>query len=128
MIEIDEIIDDWHALRKAKLGSRKKVGSLVRTIYTPDHSIKDTKSPLWWRQQMLRNKWSGQLIDSTPLDGSALIGICSVPGVQYITYLGNKRHQERLEMLVRILSLPVIFCESQKDFETYIGIDIRSSI
>ena len=98
MFEFDAILDDWHLLKRAPLRSRKQVGNLVRKVYAPKHSSRDEKSPLWWRQEALRNKWSGIVLDGKPMDGSAMLGLSSVKGIVYTTYIPNLRHRERLEM------------------------------
>jgi hypothetical protein len=125
MCEFDYILDDWHLLKKAGLKSRKQVGSLVRTTYAPKHSIADEQSPLWWRKEALRNRWFGYVIDCSPQDGSAMFGICSVPGITYVTYISNLRHRERLEMAVRIFGMKVRFCESMEELVRIKGFLIR---
>jgi len=125
MCEFDYILDDWHLLKKAGLKSRKQVGSLVRTTYAPKHSIADEQSPLWWRKEALRNRWFGYVVDATPMDGSAMFGICSVPGITYVTYISNLRHRERLEMAVRIFGMKVRFCESMEELVSIRGFLIR---
>ena len=115
MSEFDSILDDWHLLKGTGLKSRKQVGSLVRATYAPKHSVADEKSPLWWRKEALRNKWLGVIIDSCPYDGSAMLGLCSVPGITYVTYIPNLRHRERLELASRVFNLKVKFCESMEE-------------
>jgi len=125
MCEFDYILDDWHLLKKAGLKSRKQVGNLVRTTYAPKHSQTDEQSPLWWRKEALRNKWFGYALDATPMDGSAMFGICSVLGITYVTYISNLRHRERLEMAVRIFGMKVRFCESMEELVSIKGFLIR---
>ena len=125
MSEFDEVLDDWHLLKKAGLKSRKQVGSLVRSTYAPKHSVADEKSPLWWRKEALRNKWFGYVVDGSPMDGSALLGICSVRGITYCTYVPNLRHRERLEVASRVFGLTVKFCESMEELVSIRGFLIR---
>ena len=125
MSEFDSILDDWHLLKKAGLKSRKQVGSLVRSIYAPKHSQADEKSPLWWRKEALRNKWFGYVVDGSPMDGSALLGICSVRGITYCTHVPNLRHRERLELATRVFGLTVKFYESASGLAQIKGIRIR---
>lgn len=125
MCEFDDILDDWHLLKRAGLKTRKQVGSLVRNTYAPKHSAADEKSPLWWRKEALRNKWFGYVIDCSPQDGSAMFGICSVSGITYVTYISNLRHRERLEMAMRIFGLKVRFCESMEELVSIGGFLIR---
>ena len=125
MSEFDEVLDDWHLLKKAGLKSRKQVGSLVRSTYAPKHSVADEKSPLWWRKEALQNKWFGYVIDGSPMDGSALLGICSVRGITYCTYVPNLRHRERLELVSRVFGLTVKFCESAADLASVKGFLLR---
>jgi hypothetical protein len=125
MSEFDSILDDWHLLKGAGLKSRKQVGSLVRTTYAPKHSVADEKSPLWWRKEALRNKWLGVVIDSCPHDGSAMLGLCSVKGITYVTHIPNLRHRERLEMVSRVFNLKVKFCDSASELAEIKGIRIR---
>lgn len=125
MSEFDSILDDWHLLKKAGLKSRKQVGSLVRSTYAPKHSQADEKSPLWWRKEALRNKWFGYVVDGSPMDGSALLGICSVRGITYCTYVPNLRHRERLEVASRVFGLTVKFYESAADLASVKGFLLR---
>lgn len=125
MSEFDSILDDWHLLKGAGLKSRKQVGSLVRNTYAPKHSAADEKSPLWWRKEALRNKWFGCVIDGSPMDGSALLGICSVRGITYCTHIPNLRHRERFELVSRVFNLKVKFCESASELAQIKGIRIR---
>jgi hypothetical protein len=125
MSEFDTILDDWHLLKGAGLKSRKQVGSLVRTTYAPKHSIADEQSPLWWRKEALRNKWLGVVIDSCPYDGSAMLGLCSVKGITYVTYIPNLRHRERFELASRVFNLKVHFCDSASELAQIKGIRIR---
>ena len=125
MSEFDTILDDWHLLKGAGLKSRKQVGSLVLTTYAPKHSVADEKSPLWWRKEALRNKWLGVIKDSCPHDGSAMLGLCSVPGIAYVTHIPNLRHRERLELVSRVFNLKVKFCESASELAKVKGIVLR---
>ena len=125
MSEFDSILDDWHLLKGTGLKSRKQVGSLVRTTYAPKHSVADEKSPLWWRKEALRNKWLGVIIDSCPYDGSAMLGLCSVPGITYVTYIPNLRHRERLELASRVFNLKVKFCNTKEELLSNKGFLIR---
>jgi hypothetical protein len=125
MSEFDSILDDWHLLKGTGLKSRKQVGSLVRSTYAPKHSVADEKSPLWWRKEALRNKWFGYVVDGSPMDGSALLGICSVRGITYCTHIPNLRHRERFELASRIFNLKVKFCESASEMAQIKGICIR---
>ena len=125
MDEFDTILDDWHLLKRAPLRSRKQVGNLVRKTYSPKHSSKDEKSPLWWRQEALRNKWSGIVLDEMPLDGSAMLGLSSITGIIYTTYIPNLRHRDRLELAARVFGLPVKFCQSMEEFTSLKGTQIR---
>lgn len=125
MSEFDAILDDWHLLKRAPLRSRKQVGNLVRKVYAPKHSSRDEKSPLLWRQEALRNKWSGIVLDGKPMDGSAMIGLSSVKGIVYTTYIPNLRHRERLEMAARVFGLPVTFCKTMEEFNAFRGLQIR---
>lgn len=125
MSEFDSILDDWHLLKKAGLKSRKQVGSLVRSTYAPKHSQADEKSPLWWRKEALRNKWFGYVVDGSPMDGSAMLGLSSVKGITYVTYIPNLRHRERFELVSRVFNLKVKFCESASELAQIKGIRIR---
>ena len=125
MSEFDEVLDDWHLLKKTGLKSRKQVGSLVRSTYAPKHSIADKQSPLWWRKEALRNKWFGYVLDGSPMDGRALLGICSVKGITYATHIPNLRHRERLELVARIFGLNVRFCETMEELSSLKGFLIR---
>ena len=125
MSEFDTILDDWHLLKTTGLKSRKQVGSLVRTTYAPKHSVADEKSPLWWRKEALRNKWFGYVLDGSPMDGSALLGICSVKGITYATHIPNLRHRKRLELVARIFGLNVRFCETMEELSSLKGFLIR---
>lgn len=125
MSEFESILDDWHLLKKAGLKSRKQVGTLVRSTYAPKHSQPDEKSPLWWRKEALRNKWFGYVIDGSPMDGSALLGLCSVRGITYCTHVPNLRHRERLELTSRVFGLTVKFCETASDLAALKGFPIR---
>jgi len=125
MSEFDNILDDWHLLKGTGLKSRKQVGSLVRATYAPKHSVADEKSPLWWRKEALRNKWLGVVIDSCPHDGSAMLGLCSVKGIIYTTYIPNLRHRERFELASRVFNLKVKFCESMEELLSSKGFLIR---
>ena len=125
MFEFDAILDDWHLLKRAPLRSRKQVGNLVRKVYAPKHSSRDEKSPLWWRKEALRNKWFGYVVDGSPMDGSALLGICSVRGITYCTHVPNLRHRERLELATRVFGLTVKFYESAADLASVKGFLLR---
>jgi len=125
MSEFDEVLDDWHLLKKTGLKSRKQVGSLVRSTYAPKHSQADEQSPLWWHKEALRNKWFGYVLDGSPMDGSAMLGICSVRGITYVTHISNLRHRERLELAARIFGLNVRFCETMEELASLKGFLIR---
>ena len=122
---IDDIIDDWYLLKHAKLTTRKNVGTLLSSHYSPPHATVDVQSPLWWRKQALRNKWSGVVIDPTPMNGSALLGLSSIPFITYTTYIPNKRQEEHFLRMARVLGIKVQFLESRAALDALSAQKIR---
>lgn len=106
-MEFEEVLDDWHLLRNATVKHRKQFGTLVQSIYVPSHVEKDPHSPLWWRQQALKQEWSGKVYDENPMNGSALLGLGSVKGITYVCYFSNSRHKEVWERVARIFNIQI---------------------
>lgn len=104
-MEFEQVLDDWHLLRKATLKHRKPFGKLVQNVYVPKHAEKDEYSPLWWHQKALKEQWSGVVYDETPMDGSALLGLGSIKGITYVCYFSNSRHKEVWERVARIFNI-----------------------
>jgi hypothetical protein len=117
LIEFEDILDDWHLLRKATLKSRKEVGLRVANFYRPHRAEDSIRTPLSWRKEALRNKWSGILLDRTPGNGSKLFGFCSVPGIHYCFYESNQRRREDFIRVSRIFNLPIQALKSLSEFE-----------
>jgi len=122
---IDEIIDDWDLLKHAKLTTRYDAGYLLSSHYSPPHVTVDVQSPLWWRKQALRNKWSGVVVDSEPMNGNALLGLASIPSITYTTFIPNKRHEEHFLRMARVLGIKVQFLESRAALDTLTAQKIR---
>lgn len=117
LIEFEDILDDWHLLRKATLKSRKEVGLRVTNFYQLHRTEDNIRTPLSWRKEALRNKWSGILLDKTPGNGSKLFGFCSVPGILYYFYESNERRRESFIRVSRIFNLPIQALKSLSEFE-----------
>ena len=109
---IDLIWDDWNALKKATVKTRKQHGIMVLKQYSS--RVEGKNPPLWWRKEALRNSWEGVILDPEP-DGAAMIGIASVRGITYTTYVSNTRHQERFEMMGRVLGIKLVFLGSREE-------------
>lgn len=105
MIEFEEILDDWHLLKKSSRKTRKPYGEKVQTMYIPLHVRQDSHSPLWWRQFGLKQQWAGVVYDEDPMDGSALLGLGSIKGITYVCYFSNSRHKEIWERVGRIFNI-----------------------
>jgi len=109
---IDLIWDDWNALKKATVKTRKQHGNLVLKQYSS--RVEGKNPPLWWRKEALRNSWEGVILDPEP-DGAAMIGLASVRGITYTCYVPNTRHQERFEMMGRVLGINLVFLGSREE-------------